>query len=99
MTNISKINMMKDAYVVILDGDLNLFSSIDSAESFLKKEMDEELENMYAEGYITLNERNDIKRFHGEKYMKLTDYVNGLNELEAKMLLMCELVEDIKHER
>lgn len=89
MMNINGINRVKETYVVNLDNIPDFFPTRQSAESFLK----EELEESSRLGYITRDERNDVKRFYGTKYMKLTDYIASMNEFEAKMALaVCTFV-------
>ena len=94
MTNINDINRVKETYVVILDNIPDCFPTRQSAESFLMEELKEELEESFRLGYITRDEYNDVKRFYGTKYMKLTDYIASMNEFEAKMALAVWIAEE-----
>ena len=72
MTNINDINRVKETYVVILDNIPDFFPTRQSAESFLMVELKALLEQWFRLRNITRDERNDVKRFYGTKYMKLT---------------------------
>jgi hypothetical protein len=58
------------------------------AEFYLEKKKYDEWKKDWENGYITTGELLDITRHYGTYYMKLTDYVASLNELEAKMALL-----------
>ena len=88
MKLISNIPLVKEAYVVTIHDTLHIFTSKNGAESYLIKEMYDTWYEAWKNGLITTAERRDVTWFYGIYYMKLTDYVASLNELEAKMALL-----------
>lgn len=86
-TNLN-IHTMKEAYVVIVNDTISIFLSRRMAEFYLKRKKYDEWKKDWEKGFITTEELNDITRHYGKDYMKLTDYVASLNELEAKMALL-----------
>lgn len=96
MYELEKINQMKEAHVVFIDGSIYLFQSRFEAEEFLEKEKSEEWKKDFEQGFITIGELGDITRHYGKYYMKLSDFVAGLNEFEAKITLLNLLIREIE---
>lgn len=96
MYKLEKINQMKEAHVVFIDGGIYLFQSRFEAEEYLEKEKYEEWKKDFEQGFITIGELGDITRHYGKYYMKLSDFVAGLNEFEAKITLLNLLIREIE---
>ena len=96
MKTIQNLSLMKEAYVVTINNTINLFPSRFDAEAYLEKEKYDELKNEWEQGYITTAELSDMTRYLGKYYMKLTDFVASLNELEAKTTLLNLLMQEIE---
>lgn len=88
MKLISSIPLVKEAYVVTINDILHIFTSKRGAESYLIEEKYDEWYEAWENGFIATPECHDVTRYYGIYYMKLTDYVASLNELEAKMALL-----------
>lgn len=96
MYKLEKVNQMKDAHVVFIDGSIYICQSRFEAEEFLADEKSEEWKADFEQGFITSGELLDVTRHYGKSYMKLTDFVAGLNEFEAKIALLNFLIQEIK---